>query len=1060
MKKAYILAFVLLYLKLFSFSFWFQDVTTTFWEEADPLSSNKGFYSLAGCGLSASDISTAISAISPSTSVEDAHSLYFINEISSLEVPHSDGVLIRKESSTSEVEYPYKMVVNLSNKEIIFNTSDFTPTIHDLMHECGHIAGLGHSNIATAIMYDTSTSYTTLHTDDKYGLYSRYCKPDIVESAIAQKYLRGTNENIPISFNSIGKTNPQSYTVDLWDDTPIDAYNSRQHLLSEVTITNQGVTNSNIVEWNSSELIAGLHKLSTYLTGSQDCSGSYPELVSYPQREEPMDELEVMLYNLAFSSPEYNKQYSVFSPLDFKVTGRIGDAVIPITDFESIGSVEYLLENGLGSNVFPLTPTDRTVNFEFSKDLSTISGLSTGTYYVSVYVKDLQGELIAEIIHMPIRIDTRSIQIQDPSKDEFMIYDFDLASWYYTTYFVLAGKFYHEGLANKDIQIPYPAELYDVKWCEDNNIQASVFSTNYPAELRVPDGTYIWSMDKWPVSKTFSSGTSDGNVQYAESYTSYKKTPGKTPEKDEQGVTWYSNTYLNLRPGLYTFLGNMYDKKDYQSGIFTKLADTDTLQFLIPGWKMKTELDMRFGKDRVHFRKGDDIEICIWRPVNGLKANNTIVNLYSENKVQLLQSETISYADSLGITTKISFSTTGLAYGYYTIEAKEIDYNTDREIVYEKEIQVCPFYVRWENEGAWPSDWPGTSDLYWQLTHFSITNPINMSYSMENNYDYNRNVYPLMNVQKTSPSVTLNKPYNAFMQIYIGLERINDIFDELLASYSVSISVNNMAKWDILKTATDSEWATYPWPTTLDRWCFTNTETTINYTNQPIYIKLSGIDQNGLQKDTIFTEGVNYDEIMIAYVKADLVASPGNIKAQFIEAGKSLTVQLTWDHSPDYQTGCFYRVYRDGIMIGNQLTGTNFLDYSTVANRMYNYIVTMIDTTVSDFILCESPKAGHSINFFTGLSSPSNLVIIEENPNIRLTWSPVSGSTGYKVYSSTDPYGTFSENTTGTFNGEEWVAPLTESKLFYYVVAVNESMKEKKVIKEKIIIKTSGNQVK
>jgi len=82
------------------------------------------------------------------------------------------------------------------------------------------------------------------------------------------------------------------------------------------------------------------------------------------------------------------------------------------------------------------------------------------------------------------------------------------------------------------------------------------------------------------------------------------------------------------------------------------------------------------------------------------------------------------------------------------------------------------------------------------------------------------------------------------------------------------------------------------------------------------------------------------------------------------------------------------------------------------------------------------------------------LVITNENPNIKLTWSPVSGASEYKVYSSNDPYGTFAEDTSGTFNGEEWIAPLSSSRLFYYVVAVNESMKEKRILKE------SSNRVK
>lgn len=1053
MKKAYILAFIALYFKLFSFSFWYTDAISGDWEEAAPLTSSIGFYSLAGCGLTSSQISTALSTISPSVSVEGAPSFYFIDEIDSLEEPHNEGVLIRKELSPSEVpdEPYYNMVVDLSNKVIIINT-DYTPTIHDLMHECGHIAGLGHSNIATAIMYDTSNSITTLHTDDKYGLYSHYNKPDIVESAVPQVYLKGINANMPVIFNSLGKSSPQSYTVDLWDDTPIVGLEERQKLLDVVTLTNQGQTNSNIEEWDSSELASGSHKLSVYLTGSQDCSGTYPELVSYPQRDEPMDELEVKLYDLKFRSPEYNKEYSVYAPLEFEVFGKSDDGEISILEIENIGSVEYLLENGLGSNVFPLTSTDISTNFEFTQELSSISGLSTGTYYVSVYVKDLQGELIAEIEEMPILINTRSIQIERETTDEFMVYDFENAQNPYLT-----GKFYHEdGIQNKDFSFfdGNNVELYDVDWCESYGSNQGVFAGVYPSSLLITDDSYVWDSTKWPGSKK---STKCETLNYSEIITPVAGDSIENTSKDFSAMTWYfdfSGGLLKLRPGLYRFHGNAYVKSSFPQTL-VKMADTDTLTLFIPSWKMKTELDMRFGKDRVHFRKGDDIEICIWRPVNGLKANSTQVFLYSENKAQLLGSQTVSYADSLGVTTMVNFPTTGLDYGFYTIEAKEIDYTTGREVVYQNEIQVCPLYVRWENGGLWPSDWPGTDNSYWKLAQFANTDPVIKSYTMKNNYDYDTGLYPLMNTQLTSPSVTLTKPYNAFMLIYIGLERLNNIFDELLAEYTVSVSVNNKASWDIIKTSTAAEWATYPWPTQLDRWCFTSAGTSIKYTNQPIYVKLSGIDTKGIPRDTVFTEGVMYDEVMIAYTKADLLEKPENLSGQFYEAGKYSAVQLTWDHSPDYQTGRYYRLYRDGIVIADELTSLSYLDYSTVPDRMYNYIVTIVDPyKYSDDPAYESPKAGSGINFYTGLLSPSGLAITEESPNVRLTWSPVSGASGYKVYSCDDPYGTFEEDLSGTFNGEEWVAPLTESRLFYYVVAVNEN-------KQKIkILRSSGNQVK
>lgn len=938
-----------------------------------------------------------------------------------------------------------------------FTESNVYDREHSMRHEVAHAVGCGHTPASQImdITYNQSNPVRNI-SDIDYDIYRLIGNPagEIIEPQDSQNgyydFLRKQGgqvvieaikpEDIETNASGLGY---YSLNEDLSYHNYIETDNEY------VPVSNKYVLNWSIDTTKFSNKAYNIRAMSS---GYTILNAGKPYVDKFPH-----DELKIRFSNLTLKSPEYNKEYSIYAPLDFEVFGKSESADVSIMDIYNIGTVEYVLEKEelFGNELIFSETTTLTDSLKFKKELSTIQGLETGDYLVSVTARDLQGVTIAEIVEMPIRINTRSIQIHDPTSDEFMIYDFDLASWYYTTWFVLAGKFYHEGLDNKDFTIPFPAELYDVKWCEENNMQASVYSTDYPSELRVPDGTYTWTMDKWPSSKELSSVLSGSVDLYAESLTLQDSIHGSLPIKDEQGATWYNNTYLNIRPGLYTFLGNMYDKKDYQNEIYTKLAETDTLQFLIPSWKMKTRLDPRYGNDRVHFRKTEDIEVCIWRPLAGLQANDTQVYLYDENKVVLIDSRTVNYTNGIGSSQAVSFSTNNLEYGFYKLVAVETDYDTGIEVKFEKEIQVCPFYVNWESGGAWPSDWPGITDEYWLVGLFYNNDPIVRSYSLKNNYAYDEETEVLMNTQQYSQGVQLNKPYDAFMQIYIGLRRINTFFKTLQAVYQVSISVDNKDTWTILKTATAEEWATLNWPDQLDRWCFANTETTIKNTDEPIYIKLTGIDPHGTLRDTTFIEGVFYDEIMIAYTKEEILEAPDNITAQFHEAEKYDAVQLNWDHSPDYEAGRYYRVYRDGRVIGNMITDNSFLDYTTEPDKMYNYIVTLYDQTLA---LCsavyESPKAGNSINFYTGLLSPSNLIISEENPNVRLTWSPVSGASGYKVYSSGDPYGTFTENTTGTFNGEEWVALLTESKLFYYVVAVNEN---KKVIK---ILRTSGNQVK
>jgi len=66
----------------------------------------------------------------------------------------------------------------------------------------------------------------------------------------------------------------------------------------------------------------------------------------------------------------------------------------------------------------------------------------------------------------------------------------------------------------------------------------------------------------------------------------------------------------------------------------------------------------------------------------------------------------------------------------------------------------------------------------------------------------------------------------------------------------------------------------------------------------------------------------------------------------------------------------------------------------------------------------------------------SDLVIsIDENSNVVLSWSAVSGATSYKIYASDFPYDGFTE--VDTTSNTEWTSPVTSDKRFFYVTAVN-----------------------
>jgi len=72
----------------------------------------------------------------------------------------------------------------------------------------------------------------------------------------------------------------------------------------------------------------------------------------------------------------------------------------------------------------------------------------------------------------------------------------------------------------------------------------------------------------------------------------------------------------------------------------------------------------------------------------------------------------------------------------------------------------------------------------------------------------------------------------------------------------------------------------------------------------------------------------------------------------------------------------------------------------------------------------------------TELDAPVNVTITIESDSVHISWNVVTGASSYKIYSDTDPYGTFS---TIEWTGSEtsWSDAISEDKKFYFVTAVN-----------------------
>ncbi len=87
----------------------------------------------------------------------------------------------------------------------------------------------------------------------------------------------------------------------------------------------------------------------------------------------------------------------------------------------------------------------------------------------------------------------------------------------------------------------------------------------------------------------------------------------------------------------------------------------------------------------------------------------------------------------------------------------------------------------------------------------------------------------------------------------------------------------------------------------------------------------------------------------------------------------------------------------------------------------------------------DDPFASGEQVVYVGSEVPRNVQIQLTDTEVILSWDAALGATSYRVYSSTDPYGEYVEDTTGEFDGTTWTAPRPEGLMkFYRITALSE----------------------
>jgi hypothetical protein len=124
------------------------------------------------------------------------------------------------------------------------------------------------------------------------------------------------------------------------------------------------------------------------------------------------------------------------------------------------------------------------------------------------------------------------------------------------------------------------------------------------------------------------------------------------------------------------------------------------------------------------------------------------------------------------------------------------------------------------------------------------------------------------------------------------------------------------------------------------------------------------------------------------------------------------------------------------VEVGTQAEVINLL-FDTVADNLAegiynaNIVVSSNDPNNSEVII----PVELTVETQANLTVPENVTIDQSGNNMVVSWSAVTGANSYKVYSDTDPYGSFSTLEVSGWGTTSWTTAISVVKKYYRVVA-------------------------
>ncbi|MDY0016749.1 MAG: hypothetical protein RBS89_02830 [Candidatus Delongbacteria bacterium] len=560
----------------------------------------------------------------------------------------------------------------------------------------------------------------------------------------------------------------------------------------------------------------------------------------------------------------------------------------------------------------------------------------------------------------------------------------------------------------------------------------------------IPAGIYNW-VKFFSESKGFiyngQAKVSQGSSVYLSGSEYHDEDNKELVEYDEERT--YNNLIIRCKPGKYTQKVRSYEWLDETRA---ELAHGEKQDLLIPDWKLKTfGADFRFWppiEKKDYACDNDSIPFCIWRPaVSGevlpekTELNTTYIDAYKDS----LYSSCYSYSVICEpeVSEIITWNSSNEDPGFYRIEGKEVNINTNTNVEMNTEIQICPFYDHWEWDGSFSDKWIGGADtLHWgvgkMLYHPDIrTKEVLRDYYLEARYSTDAAV---KNKEIISESIRLSDYPEYFKQIdiVIGIpaHTVNPAtgqitYDELLADYKIWISKDGGSNWTVYKTISSEGYYLYPSEGIIFKPFFFNLGKTESTNEIRLKITKEGINSFFTTEPEVpKSQTVAFDEIVVKYSKHPVMPSPLPCSIN-MSTTKSNTVVVNWD-APDTNGLEYallrYNIFRNGMKIGVlSPSSVSYEDEGVEPGTFYNYTIeaeySVIGDPACEGINKKSAMIDCSMNIdLTSEPRPFGLTATTgtegDYDTVSLSWPALICGleiTGYRIYRGEEMIGFTSE---------------------------------------------------